>query len=180
VTCSAGAEWKQAYVALGGNLGDVLAAFRNVFRDFLAAEEIRAVRFSSAFKTVALTVDGYCEDAPAYWNAVCAIETRHSAKQLLSALQRLELAQGRVRQGRWEERTLDLDILSYDNEVVSDTDLSLPHPRLAERNFVLQPFAEIAPDYKIPQWNKSVGDLLALQADKWAGIVEKRENWLTR
>jgi len=90
-------------------------------------------------------------DQPAYINAVARLETQLSVTALLDALQAIEAQHGRVRSGeRWGPRTLDLDILLYGDAQIDTPRLRVPHPGLAERNFVLQPLAEIAPMLEIP------------------------------
>ena len=91
------------------------------------------------------------EGQPDYINAVAAIKTQLSALDLLDALQQIESEQGRVRTGlRWGPRTLDLDILLYDEQIISTERLRIPHPGLHERAFVLYPLYEIDPDLMIP------------------------------
>jgi 2-amino-4-hydroxy-6-hydroxymethyldihydropteridine diphosphokinase len=87
---------------------------------------------------------------PDYANAVAEVETKLKPGALLSALQAMETAHGRVRRKRWGARTLDLDLLLYDELTMSTTELTLPHPRLTERAFVLVPLAELAPRLQMP------------------------------
>ena len=171
--------WQQAYIALGGNLGDVLATFTQVLRQLSAMDAIRGLRSSSAFKSLALTQNGYDDQLPAYWNAVCSVETTLSPEDLLHVMQAYEDEAGRLRHGVWESRTLDLDLLSFAETVQEERELQLPHPRLAQRGFVLQPFFEVAADYRVPGFDRSVRQLVAEHSDINEGIVEKRENWLT-
>jgi len=171
--------WQQAYIALGGNIGDVLVTFAQVLRRLSVMDDVRAVRCSSAFKSLALTQKGYDAELPAYWNAVCAVETTLAPLDLLRVMQGYEDEAGRLRHGVWESRTLDLDLLSFAEQVQDEGDLQLPHPRLAQRGFVLQPFMELAADYRVPGFDRSVRELVAEHRDIDEGIVEKRENWLT-
>ena len=91
------------------------------------------------------------QSQPDYVNAVVGLETELSARQLLSTLQQIENAQGRVRQGeRWGPRTLDLDILLFGQQVINQADLIVPHYGIKEREFVLYPLFEIAPDLVFP------------------------------
>ena len=90
-------------------------------------------------------------DQPDYINAVVAVLTRLGATELLAELQEIERAQGRTRDGeRWGARTLDLDLLVFSSDRIDEPGLTVPHPRIAERNFVLLPLAELAPQLKIP------------------------------
>ena len=109
-------------------------------------QEIRLVNTSSYYQTKPWGI----VDQPDFINAVAAIDTALSPGQLLKQLQAIEQAQGRKRLERWGPRTIDLDILLYGDRVVSTDDLTIPHPRLTEREFVLYPLAELAPDLKLP------------------------------
>jgi len=91
------------------------------------------------------------QDQPDYLNAVVGLQTTLAAFDLLSELQNIEHVHGRVRDGeRWGPRTLDLDLLLYADEIISTPRLSVPHPGIAERSFVLLPLAELAPDLTVP------------------------------
>lgn len=137
----------QAYIGLGSNLNDparqvkaALAALRNI-------PEARCVRHSSLYRSAPLGQ----ADQPDYINAVAMLDTRLPARQLLIELQAIERIHGRVRGAeRWGPRTLDLDILLYGDMQLESEELTVPHPRLAERSFVLYPLCEIAPDLEIP------------------------------
>jgi 2-amino-4-hydroxy-6-hydroxymethyldihydropteridine diphosphokinase len=99
-------------------------------------------------------------DQPDYINAVAHIETVLGARALLLHLQKLELAAGRVRRERWGPRTLDLDIIDFNGTVMSEDGLSLPHPGVAERRFVLEPIAEIAPRWRHPVTGLRAAEML--------------------
>jgi 2-amino-4-hydroxy-6-hydroxymethyldihydropteridine diphosphokinase len=137
-----------AYVALGANLGDAAAALRWAVQslDDLPLSRVRQV--SSLYKTAPLDTDSGVEVAAPgndYLNAVVALETGLSAPALLDALQALELQAGRQRPYRNAPRTLDLDVLLYGSARIDSSRLTVPHPRMAQRAFVLVPLAEIAP-----------------------------------
>jgi len=130
-----------AYIGLGANLGDREGAIRR------AAELIGAIRVSPVVETEPW---GY-ENQPRFLNAVAEIETSLTPLQLLDHLLDVERRLGRERVGpRWGPRTIDLDLLLYGDETVSEPGLEVPHPRLHERLFVLEPLAALVPDLKIP------------------------------
>lgn len=136
----------RAYIGIGSNLADPLAQVRQAFRDLDAIPQSRGVARSPLYRSKPLGP----QDQPDYINAAAALETTLSADDLLRALQAIEAAHGRIRQQRWGPRTLDLDLLLYGDVVRQDADLTLPHPRLHERAFVLRPLYAIAPGLVIP------------------------------
>jgi 2-amino-4-hydroxy-6-hydroxymethyldihydropteridine diphosphokinase len=129
------------YVGLGANLGDREAAICR------AAELLPAKRLSRIRETAPW---GYLEQPP-YLNAVAEVETDLPPLAFLERLLELERSLGRLRLGpRWGPRTIDLDLLLYGEEVVDEPELTVPHPRLHERLFVLEPLADLDPSLKIP------------------------------
>lgn len=129
-----------AYVALGANLGDARSTVRQAVQDLGTLPQTRLVRASSLYRTAPVDSSG-----PDYINAVTEVATTLEPQALLAELQRLELAAGRVRPYLNAPRTLDLDILLYDALTLASPTLTIPHPRMATRAFVLVPLAEIAP-----------------------------------
>jgi len=129
-----------AFVALGGNLGDARTTVQQALAGLAYLPDTRLLRTSSLYRTAPVEASG-----PDFINAVAAIRTRLSAPELLSALQRMENAQGRQRPYVNAPRTLDLDILLYGDTAISSPSLQVPHPRMTQRAFVLVPLAEIAP-----------------------------------
>jgi len=129
-----------AYVALGANLGDAQAALRQALHDLGALPHTQLVRSSSLYRSAPVESSG-----PDYVNAVAELRTALGPYELLAGLQGLEQAAGRERPWRNAPRTLDLDILRYGELALDDPVLTLPHPRMLERAFVLRPLAEIAP-----------------------------------
>ncbi len=136
------------YVGLGSNQADPQAQIRQARTTLGDVEGIRELAFSSLYQSEPMVSQ---VDQPDFINAVMAIETTLEASALLTLLQSIEAAQGRVRIGeRWGPRTLDLDLLLYGQAMISTIDLVVPHYGIAERAFVLFPLQEIAPDLFIP------------------------------
>ena len=130
-----------AYVGLGSNLGDREALIRQ------AASLLGARRLSTIIETEPW---GY-EDQPRFLNAVAELQTRLAARELLEELLEVERTLGRERTGpRYGPRTVDLDLLLYGDETIEEPGLVVPHPRLTERRFVLEPLAELVPTRRIP------------------------------
>lgn len=137
----------EAFIALGGNVGDVRATFDRAVAMFCDGVAVRLVARSSDYRSAPWGVT----DQPPFVNAAIAVTTALPPHELLARALDCERALGRnrVRERRWGPRPIDLDILVYDDLVVDDTDLTLPHPHLFERAFMLVPLAEIAPDLVI-------------------------------
>ena len=128
-----------AYVALGSNLGDREENLRNALKH-LEENEVRVVKVSTFIETEPYGVT----DQPGFVNAVCQVETELEPLELLRLLLKIELEMGRVRIRRWGERNIDLDLLLYEDACVVSEELTLPHPDMQNRDFVLLPLAEIA------------------------------------
>ncbi len=137
-----------AYLALGSNLGDRVAHLVAAREAIGSMPDCTLLRASSLYETAAW---GAVELQPDYLNAVVAVETMMSPEALWSHLARIELAHGRVRgPDQNSARTLDIDMLLFDDMVLNTTSLVLPHPRMQLRKFVLVPLLEIAPAVSIP------------------------------
>ena len=134
-----------AYVGIGANLGDARANVADALARLAAQPSCTLLRASSSYRTAPIDASG--DD---YINAVASIDTSLSAPELLAALHAIEQAHGRERPYRNAPRTLDLDLLLYGDQVIATESLTVPHPRMHERAFVLAPLAEIAPDIVIP------------------------------
>jgi 2-amino-4-hydroxy-6-hydroxymethyldihydropteridine diphosphokinase len=135
-----------AYVALGSNLEDPVSQVRAGLRALAALPRTRLIAASSLYRNPPA---GY-RDQPDFVNAVAQIETHLAPRALLDALLAIERSHGRLRDFPNAPRTLDLDILIYGEKVVCETGLTIPHPRMLERAFVLVPLAEIAPAAVVP------------------------------
>ncbi|RVU25052.1 2-amino-4-hydroxy-6-hydroxymethyldihydropteridine diphosphokinase [Sandaracinomonas limnophila] len=150
-----------AYISLGGNIGNTLEIFQNAL---LAIEKKlgKIIQKSSIYQTAAWGK----EDQNDFLNQVILIETSFDAKKLLDSLLTIELLFERKRIERWGPRTLDLDLLSFDNQIENSESLVLPHPRIQERKFILVPLAELNPNWVHPMLRKSVSELLDNCADQ--------------
>ncbi|MEZ4701372.1 MAG: 2-amino-4-hydroxy-6-hydroxymethyldihydropteridine diphosphokinase [Rhodothermales bacterium] len=154
-----------AYIALGSNLGDRLEMLRFAIRRLVDHPLICVTGGSPVFESPAMTLSGG-ESQPDYLNAVIRICTPMEPDEVLALLLDIEREAGRVRNGtRWAPRPLDLDVLSFGDQVVRSDALTLPHPRLAERRFVLEPWARIAPDYVVPGPTPARVDALLAQCE---------------
>lgn len=131
----------RAYLGLGSNLGDRLRYLQLAVDEFVDEPGISVVGVSAVYETE--PVGG--PEQPQYLNAVVAIDTELHARDLLDVAHRIERAAARVRAQRWGPRTLDVDVLLVGDEGVEEPDLTVPHPRLCERAFVLAPLADLAP-----------------------------------
>ena len=148
---------KRAFVGLGANLGDREATIRAAVGELGAQDGIEVVAVSSLRETEPVGVG----EQPPYLNGALELETTLPARDLLARLLEVERRFGRVRvAGEHGPRTLDLDLLLYGDEVVDEPGLNVPHPRLHERRFVLEPLAELAPGLVVPR-RGDVGSLLA-------------------
>ncbi|MEW6762079.1 MAG: 2-amino-4-hydroxy-6-hydroxymethyldihydropteridine diphosphokinase [Pseudomonadota bacterium] len=134
-----------AYVGIGANLGDAQANVLDALRRLALLEGTTVIETSGLYRTAPVDSSG-----PDYINAVACIDTTFDPYELLAALQDIEQAHGRERPYRNAPRTLDLDLLLYGEQVIHSDTLTVPHPRMHERGFVLAPLAEIAPGIVIP------------------------------
>ena len=135
----------KAYLALGSNLGDRLENLREAVRLLDETEGVDVVRSSRIYET-----EPVGPPQPAYLNAVIEVATSRSPRELLDAGMVVEGALGRVRGERWGPRTIDVDVLTYDELTVDEPDLQIPHPRMHERGFVLVPLGELETDPMLP------------------------------
>lgn len=149
-------ELALAFLGLGSNLGDRKSNIREALDRLSRNSDIRVKRVSSLYETAPVGV----LDQPDFVNAVAAVETNLEPLELLRAVLDVEASMGRVRNSRWGPRVIDIDVLLYDNVRMCTSELTIPHPRMMERAFVIAPLAEIAPDLDLPDGRKP-GDVLS-------------------
>jgi 2-amino-4-hydroxy-6-hydroxymethyldihydropteridine diphosphokinase len=156
-----------AYVALGTNLGDRVAALEGAVAALDGVPGVRVEGVSPVYEAEAHTRPGQVPQ-PDYLNAVAHLSTTLDAPDLLQVLLEVERRSGRVRRAgeAWAARPLDLDLLLYGGQVLDLPGLVVPHPRLAERRFVLQPLADLAPGLPVPGAGATVAELLARCPDQ--------------
>ena len=138
-----------AYLALGSNLGDRLENLRRAVELLSRHEGIEVVRSSRVYET-----EPVGPPQPAYLNAVIEVSTALQPRGLLDAAHAVEDAIGRVRDERWGPRTVDVDVLTFDEQTIDEPDLVVPHPRMHERGFVLVPLGELDADPMLPGGRK--------------------------
>ena len=151
------------YIALGSNLGDTDNNLKEALRR-LTLKGIRVCRVSDFMTTKPYGVT----DQPDFLNAVAEIETDKSPAELLHVLLQIEQEMGRKRIRRWGERNIDLDLLLFDDRIIDLPELQVPHPDMQNRDFVLGPLAQIAPEVMHPALRKTIRQL-------WEQLAEKKK-----
>lgn len=154
-----GAAWFTAYIGLGANLGDARQAVELAATQLAQTNGVSNLKLSRLYRSAPVDSSG-----PDYVNAVARIETKLGAEQLLDALQAIEQKHGRERPYRNAPRTLDLDLLLYGQQQIDTPRLTVPHPRMHLRAFVLRPLQDLAPDLMLQ--GRSLQDLLAACTDQ--------------
>ncbi len=148
---------KTVYIGLGSNLGDRQQNIDKALKILAETDNIDFLRASEVIETVPLAGD----DQPSYLNSVAEIKTSLSAQQLHSKTLAIETGLGRTRNVKWSPRTIDLDILFFGDEVISQTSLTIPHPQLHLRSFVLKGLSELNPALEHPVMKVSIRELLS-------------------
>ncbi|TCP90748.1 2-amino-4-hydroxy-6-hydroxymethyldihydropteridine diphosphokinase [Rhizobium sp. PP-CC-2G-626] len=165
------AVWHQAAIGLGGNIGDAAAAIAEALMRLDAHADVTVLAVSSLYRTPPWGKT----DQDWFFNACAVVQTTREPVALLEACLDVEKAMKRQRLERWGPRTIDLDVLTYDRIAMETAALTLPHPRMTERGFVLLPLAEILPDHivagrSVAQWAETA-DAAGIE------MVDGREDW---
>ncbi len=147
-----------AYIALGSNMGDRRGMLEGAMADLARALGVTVLRLSAFHETQPV---GGPPGQGLFLNAAAMLETTRDPFGLLRVLHAIEDHFGRTRTVHWAERTLDLDLLLFDDQIIDTPELTIPHPRMSVRRFVLEPLAEIAPDAVDPVTKRTIAGLLA-------------------
>lgn len=150
--------WHRAYVALGSNMGDKRGYIEKAVQSIKKNEHIKNVKCSSFIQTAPY---GEVQEQDNFLNGVLQLETLYTPEELLAFLHELESQAERVREIHWGPRTLDLDIIFYDNLVMDTEDLTIPHADMHNREFVLKPLCELAPKLRHPVIGKTMETMLS-------------------
>jgi len=152
-----------SYIGLGSNLDDRFSYLQKAVEFIEQSSLCRIVKISSVYETKPYGI----KDQGNFLNGVLAIETEFELHPLLDFLKGIEQQLGRRKREKWDCREIDLDILFYDNLVFSDERVTVPHPYIAERDFVLVPLCEIAPGFFHPKLQKSICDIVLQENEQY-------------
>jgi 2-amino-4-hydroxy-6-hydroxymethyldihydropteridine diphosphokinase len=153
-------------LALGSNLGDSAAILRDAARELAEVPGLQLTGVSPLYESAAVKADGVDHDAPRYQNGILTAAYTGTPHELLAAANGIEARHGRVREGRWGDRTLDIDIIAFGELEFDDAALTIPHPRAAERDFVLVPWLQLDPEAVLPGRGRVDQLLAALGGDR--------------
>lgn len=145
-------KWHKVYLSLGSNMGDKRENLLEAIKKVGELENTEVVKSSTILETEPF---GYIEQDN-FLNACLEVKTLLTPQEFLSSILKIELDMGRVREIKWGPRVIDIDILFYDNEIIQEDNLAVPHPWICEREFVLEPLSEIAPNYVHPLERKTI------------------------
>lgn len=148
-------KWHKIYLSLGSNMGDKRKNLLKAIELIGKLENTEVIKTSTILETEPF---GYLEQDN-FLNACLEVKTLMTAQEFLKSILKIELDMGRVREIKWGPRIIDIDILFYDNEIIGEDNLSVPHPWICEREFVLDPLSEIAPNYIHPLEKKTISML---------------------
>jgi 2-amino-4-hydroxy-6-hydroxymethyldihydropteridine diphosphokinase len=160
-------HWIPAYIGVGSNLGDPVARVQAAFGALERIERTQLIARSPLYRTRPFGPVSQND----FVNAVAGLLTQLTPGELLAALRGIESAAGRVRAERWGPRTLDLDLLVYGDRRIAEPDLTVPHPGIAERGFVLRPLNDVAPTLDVPGVGRVEELLKKLPDDGIAAVV---------
>jgi len=164
----------EAMVAFGGNMGDVRATFLSARKCLGHSKRLRILDSSCIYRSPPMGPPGQ----PDYLNAVVLLGADMEAEMLLQCLQDIEKQHGRIRtEEHWGPRTLDLDLIAYNDTAMQTKRLTLPHPHMHERMFVLQPLCDIRPDWRHPVLKQTARELLESLAATGVPHLEERQAW---
>lgn len=156
-----------AFIGIGANLGEPLKQCQRALELIRQIPQTSIVACSSFYRSEPLVPEGQNpEGIPQYVNAVCQLITGLGPQDLLNNLQEIEKTMGRIKRTKWASREIDLDLLFYDDRIIREEGITIPHPELHKRGFVIRPLREIAPDWVHPLSGKSVADLEKNLEDK--------------
>jgi len=161
------------YIAFGGNLGDVPAAFHAARQCIEQLEFTNVTASSLLYRTPPLGPPGQAY----YYNAVIAAQSELAAEDFLDALQMIEAEHGRIRAEHWGPRTLDLDIIAIDAETMDTKRLTVPHAHMQNRQFVLRPLCDIAPSWQHPRLGETASQLLDSLLQAGEPALPKGSTW---
>lgn len=145
-------KWHKVYLSFGSNMGDKRENLLEAIKRVGELENTEVVKSSTILETEPF---GYIEQDN-FLNACLEVKTLLTPQEFLSSILKIELDMGRVREIKWGPRVIDIDILFYDNEIIQEDNLAVPHPWICEREFVLEPLSEIAPNYVHPLERKTI------------------------
>ncbi|WP_300619173.1 2-amino-4-hydroxy-6-hydroxymethyldihydropteridine diphosphokinase [uncultured Fusobacterium sp.] len=145
-------KWHKVYLSLGSNMGDKRENLLEAIKRVGELENTEVVKSSTILETEPF---GYIEQDN-FLNACLEVKTLLTPQEFLSSILKIELDMGRVREIKWGPRVIDIDILFYDDEIIQEDNLAVPHPWICEREFVLEPLSEIAPNYVHPLERKTI------------------------